>query len=150
MLTAATEHDMAKYTATYTHDDDGWWTVRIKEVQGVHSQGRSISQARKRVREALALFVDDADPAQIADDIKLPPVARKLVMKLEVVTRDAERALARMATAKEQAARKLIATMSVRDAGAVLGLSHQRVQQLAKANGAGKRRRFAGTHEHRP
>ena len=50
---------MAKYTATYTHEDDGWWTVRIKELQGVHSQGRSISQARNRVREALSLFVDE-------------------------------------------------------------------------------------------
>ena len=93
---------MAKYTATYTHEDDGWWTVRIKEVQGVHSQGRSISQARNRVREALSLFVDDADTAEITDDIKLPPVVRKFVMKVEAVTRDAERSLARMAKAKEQ------------------------------------------------
>ena len=140
---------MAKYTATYTHEDDGGWTVRIKEVQGVHSQGRSISQARNRVREALSLFVDDANTAEITDDIKLPPVVRKFVMKVEAVTRDAERSLARMAKAKEQAARKLITTMSVRDAGAVLGVSHQRVQQLVKAKGSSKVRRLAGAREHR-
>lgn len=140
---------MAKYTATYTHEDDGWWTVRIQEVQGVHSQGRSISQARNRVREALSLFVDDADTAEITDDIKLPPVVRKFVMKVKAVTRDAERSLARMAKAKEQAARKLITTMSVRDAGAVLGVSHQRVQQLVKAKGSGKVRRLAGSRERR-
>ena len=58
---------MAKYTATYTHEDDGWWTVRIKEVQGVHSQGRSISQARNRVREALSLFVDDGHRSAKSD-----------------------------------------------------------------------------------
>jgi predicted RNase H-like HicB family nuclease len=140
---------MAKYTATYTHEDDGWWTVRIKEVQGVHSQGRSISQARNRVREALSLFVDDAETAEIADDIKLPPVVRKFIMKVEAVTRDAERSLARMAKAKEQAARKLITTMSVRDAGAVLGVSHQRVQQLVKAKGSNTGRRLSGAREHR-
>ena len=140
---------MAKYTATYTHEDDGWWTVRIKEVQGVHSQGRSISQARNRVREALSLFVDDADTAEITDDIKLPPVVRKFVAKVEAVTRDHERSVARVAKAKEQAARKLITTMSVRDAGAVLGVSHQRVQQLVKAKGSGKARRAAGSREHR-
>jgi predicted RNase H-like HicB family nuclease len=139
---------MAKYTATYTHEEDGWWTVRIKELQGVHSQGRSISQARNRVREALALFVDDADTAEITDDIKLPAVMRRFVMKVEAVTRDAERSLARMAKAKEHAARKLITTMSVRDAGAVLGLSHQRVQQLVKAKGSSKVRRLTGAREH--
>ena len=140
---------MAKYTATYTHEDDGWWTVRIKEVQGVHSQGRSISQARNRVREALSLFVDDADTAEITDDIKLPPIVRQFVMKVQEVTREHERSLARMAKAKEQAARKLITTMSVRDAGAVLGVSHQRVQQLVKAKGSGKTRRLAGSREQR-
>jgi hypothetical protein len=101
------------------------------------------------VREALSLFVDDADTAEITDDIKLPPVVRKFVMKVEAVTRDAERSLARMARAKEQAARKLITTMSVRDASAVLGVSHQRVQQLVKAKGSGKVRRFAGSREQR-
>lgn len=140
---------MAKYTATYTHEDDGWWTARIKEVQAVHSQGRSISQARNRVCEALSLFVGDADTAEISDDIKLPSVVRRLVREVEAATRDAERSLARMTRAKEQAARKLITTMSVRDAGAVLGVSHQRVQQLVKGKTSRKARRLAGSPERR-
>lgn len=70
-------------------------------------------------------------------------------MKVEAVTRDAERSLARMAKAKEQAARKLITTMGVRDAGAVLGVSHQRVQRLVKAKGSSKGRRLGGSREQR-
>jgi predicted RNase H-like HicB family nuclease len=66
-----------KYTAIYDLGDDGWWTVRIKDVPGVHSQGRSIAQARNRVREALSLFVDGAATAEFQDSIRVAPEIRR-------------------------------------------------------------------------
>jgi predicted RNase H-like HicB family nuclease len=54
----------------YERDDSGWWVASIREVRGCHSQGRTIDEARRRVREALGLFIeDDAESAEFVDDL---------------------------------------------------------------------------------
>jgi predicted RNase H-like HicB family nuclease len=53
----------------YERDDSGWWVASIREVPGCHSQGRTIDEARRRVREALGLFIEDnAESAEFVDD----------------------------------------------------------------------------------
>ena len=61
-----------KYLVEYRRDESGWWQARIPAVRGCHTQGRTVAEARKRIREALALFVDDAKKATLVDDVKLP------------------------------------------------------------------------------
>jgi predicted RNase H-like HicB family nuclease len=54
----------------YEQDDSGWWVASIREVRGCHSQGRTIDKARRRVHEALGLFIeDDAESAEFVDDL---------------------------------------------------------------------------------
>ena len=65
------------YTAVFERDPDGRWTVDVPEVQGCHSYGRTIEQARERVREALALFVDDADTADFRDDVRIHQLEKR-------------------------------------------------------------------------
>ena len=61
-----------QYTAQFRRED-GWWIVRIAEAQGVHSNGRTLDEARRRVREALSLDIgDDAFAVDILDEIALP------------------------------------------------------------------------------
>ena len=49
------------YTAIYDYDaDDNAWNVRIKELTGCQTYGRSIRQAQSRIREALSLWLDTA------------------------------------------------------------------------------------------
>lgn len=45
-------------------DEDGWIVVRVVEVPGALSQGRSREEARENVIDALRLMLtpDDADP----------------------------------------------------------------------------------------
>ena len=93
MVTSA----MKTYTVTYERDDEGWWVASVREVRGCHTQGRTLGEARRRIRQALSLFVDEAKRARQA---------------VRVLTRQLR--------------------LSVRDAGELLGLSHQRVQQLAQ------------------
>lgn len=60
------------YRAVYEREPNGRWTVEIPQVRGCHTYGRTIEQARDRIREALDLFVKDADTAEIVDDVRLP------------------------------------------------------------------------------
>ncbi len=62
-----------RYTAHYTRED-GWWIVRILEARGVHSNGRTLKEARRRVREALSLDIGDtAFSVEFTERIALPP-----------------------------------------------------------------------------
>jgi len=125
-----------KYRAVYEREPDGRWAVEIPQVRGCHTYGRTIEQARERIREALDLFVADADTAQIIDDVKLPPDLRSEVNRAkrlrERVTRDQRLMTAAQAKAV-LAMRKM--RFGHRDAGRLLELSHQRVQQLEKLHG---------------
>lgn len=119
------------YRAVYEREPDGRWTVEIPQVRGCHTYGRTIEQARERIREALDLFVKDADTAEIDDDVKLPAAVKAGIQRArrlrEKVNRD-ERLMTAAQAKAVMAMRKL--KLGHRDAGRLLGLSHQRVQQL--------------------
>ena len=127
---------MRSYKVTYERDEDGWWVARVRGVRGVHTQGRTIGDARRRIREALALAIGDraAAGAELKDDVRLPAEVRK---KLRAADAARKRLEAEKAKAQESIAeavwvltRKL--RLSVRDVGDLVDLSHQRVQQLVQ------------------
>lgn len=61
---------MTTYTAVFHLDATSWWFVEVPELPGCHTQGRTIDQARDRIREAIALWLDTTeDNFQIRDDI---------------------------------------------------------------------------------
>ena len=133
-----------KFKVHYERDEQGWWVASIASVPGCHTQARTITQARERIREALAVALDRADAARIArdaelvDDVRLPAdVTRKLASCKSARARvAAEEARAQKAT--RAAVHVLIERVGVsyRDAAELLGLSHQRVQQLARTQPA--------------
>jgi predicted RNase H-like HicB family nuclease len=125
---------MKTYHVDYERDDAGWWVATVREVAGCHTQGRTIEEARRRIREALSTAVDDADKAALADSVKLPKPIEREVRRAKDLRRDVEERTARAGDAARKAVRALLKDMglSVRDAGTLLGMSGQRVQQLAK------------------
>jgi predicted RNase H-like HicB family nuclease len=118
---------MKSYRVVYELDESAHWIARVPRVKGCHTYGRSLSEARSRIREALALFVTDAARAQLVDDVHLPADMRRLVATYQVARGRAERERKQA----DAAARRVAARLSRRDAAELLNLSHQRVQQLA-------------------
>lgn len=134
---------MSTYTVRYERDDADWWVATVKEVRGCHTQGRTIEQARRRIREALSLFVDDADDAELVDSVVLPANAKALLKQVRATRKKAEEEAIKLQSSAAKAAKVLTKDVgvSVRDAGELLGLSHQRVQQLLSAGSQRKRKR---------
>jgi predicted RNase H-like HicB family nuclease len=53
------------FRVTYKHDGAGW-LARVPDVDGCFTQGATVEQARERVREALAVALDDDVTASAA------------------------------------------------------------------------------------
>ncbi|MFA5786164.1 MAG: type II toxin-antitoxin system HicB family antitoxin [Actinomycetota bacterium] len=123
---------MKTYTVVIERDESGAWIARVPGVPGCHTYGRTLQAARRRIREALGLWVPDAERAKLEFDVRLPREARDVVRPFRAARRRAEEAQREAQEALGGAAGELVrAGFSLRDAGELLGLSHQRVAQVA-------------------
>src|SRR5918996_134910 len=132
------EEAVKSYRVAYERDESGWWVASVRGIRGCHTQGRTVEEARRRIREALELFVDDARKATIVDEVKLPSAATKAIRTYATLRKKADEEDRRAALAARRAVRVLRGgrlKMSARDAARLLGLSHQRVHQLAQEEG---------------
>ena len=120
------------YRVVIERDESGAWIAHVRGVRGCHTYGRTLDQVRRRIREALSLWVEDADTAELLEEIRLPDEARQAIRRSSAARRRAENGRANAQVATVAAANVLVDRLGlgVRDAGELLGLSHQRVQQL--------------------
>ena len=121
------------YVLTYVRDEDGWWVASVPSVKGCHTQGRTIGEARRRIRDALELYIKGADTAELVDDIRMDAALRKALQEAQEARREAEASQALAVAKTATAVAKLGKSMSMRDVADLVGVSHQRVHQLLKA-----------------
>jgi predicted RNase H-like HicB family nuclease len=128
------EVSSSRYRVVLEPDETGSWILRVPAVPGCHTYGRTLEQARRRVREALSVWVDDAESAELEEEVRLPLDARRALRRSRAARRQAEQGRARAQSSTAEAARLLTERLhlGLRDAGELLGLSHQRVQQLVR------------------
>ena len=48
------EEAVKSYRVAYQRDESGWWVATVRGVRGCHTQGRTVDEARRRIREAHA------------------------------------------------------------------------------------------------
>jgi predicted RNase H-like HicB family nuclease len=125
-----------KYLVQFERDDDGRWVATVPRVPGCFTQGRTIEQARERVREALQAWFDLPKPyaGTIADDVRFPAAVQRAVRTANDARQRALEAAAEASRATREALTAVADLgLSLRDAGAVVGMTRQRAQQLVAA-----------------
>lgn len=134
-----------RITARFSRDESGAWLVSFPSIPGAHTYGRTLRTARGRIPEVLRLFDVEPDHVEINEEYDLADSARKAIGDLRAARQELERALDvnRRLLDKTLAELREQMRLSTRDAGDILGISHQRVAQLQRS-GARSRARRAG------
>ena len=117
-----------------------WWAIDVPELPGVYSQARRLVRVESMARDAIALFLD-VDPAtlDIRVETNLPSELRRDVDAVGRLRAEADRLQAESSGALRHLTQELLGRgLSVRDAAAILGISHQRVSQLVRAESKGR------------
>jgi hypothetical protein len=113
------------------------WRASIPEVRGCEAWGRSLSEARRKVRKALGASsvkggAAAARKADLVDDVRLPGAAKKELERYADAREKAQTEVVKL----RRATRGVVDTLtrrfgiSLRDASSLLGLSRERVRQL--------------------
>jgi predicted RNase H-like HicB family nuclease len=112
---------------------EGWWGLTVPEVPGAVSQVRSLASAEEYVREAIA-FVAGVAPDSFTVQVvpQLPGALGEVVAHARSAAEQAERAQAAASTLTREVVAKLAeAGYNGRETAVILGVSKQRVSQLA-------------------
>jgi hypothetical protein len=127
---------MNTYFATLELDPQSHQWMADIEGLPVHTWGRTLAKVKGYAHEALALHLDvgveDVRGRLVFRTPQLTRAVLDAIDQVEVTRSAADTAAAKAAEARAVAARALVrdARLSMRDAAEVLGVSHQRVQQL--------------------
>ncbi len=109
-----------------------WWAITVPTLDGVFSQARRLDQVDNHAREAIAMMLDiGEDEIEISMAVTPPDTVADLLDALHTATETASKASATAAQMRIEAARALHDQgLPLRDVGALIGVSYQRVHQL--------------------
>lgn len=116
------------YTAKVSRDEDAWM-VEVPEVERV-TQALTLRQVEPMARDLIAIM-DEVDPNSVELRIEWPADIAPSLGEYRAAKAEAEAAADRERKARRAAALTLSASgATVRDIGAMMGISHQRAQQI--------------------
>lgn len=120
-----------KVTVRRDPEDRTAWLANVVGAPGAHTFGRSLAEAKRHAIEVAALWFDiEPDQFEIDWDVRLGDLAGTVKRaRAAMAHADADR------VQRDEAVRALTAAgLSYRDIAELLGLSHQRVAQIARAS----------------
>jgi hypothetical protein len=124
---------MTKTYSVVAEREPGWWIVHVPELD-ITTQARRVSDIEPNSREAIAVWLD-ADVADVAVTVELstPAPVRQEMDEARRLLQEANGMQEKAGELAGDAVRILLDDLglTMRDAAAVLGVSHQRIAQLA-------------------
>ncbi|HVU01588.1 MAG TPA: hypothetical protein VHE30_07545 [Polyangiaceae bacterium] len=121
----ATRKATSRVKVSFEQEGTGWRA----SAGSAEAWGRSLSEARRKIRKALGAA---GKKAELAEDVVLPGNAQKELARYASARARAQAEIA----ALRQATRAVVSTLtqkhgiSLRDASSLLGLSRERIRQL--------------------
>ncbi|MDN4595847.1 antitoxin HicB [Leifsonia virtsii] len=118
--------------------DGRWWLVTVKDPDTV-GQARTLSEVEDVAREVIGLWFDiDQDTFDVDVAVEIPESARAAWDEAVTLEDRARRDEATAAALRRSAVQALRAEgLTMKDTGRILGLSPQRVHQLAQRRDEG-------------
>jgi hypothetical protein len=115
----------------HAHREGPWWVAKVTE-EGIATQARRLDLLEAAVRDLLIAWLDvPGDSFDVEIDPEVPKAAAGPLKKARKLRSDVDRLQGEAAGATREAATALLrAGLTLRDAGALLGVSYQRVAQL--------------------
>jgi len=116
---------------------DGWWAIEIAEMPHVYSQARRLDQVKDMVCEAAALHSGKPVGSFTVDVVPRLESSDEALITQATERKQAALSAARAAAeANREAAHRLRDRgLSMRDVGALLGVSYQRAHKLVNDHG---------------
>jgi hypothetical protein len=124
---------MAEHRVVYRRNAAGDWVASVPGRRRLRGEGRTLRQARQRLRAALARMVEDPFEIDFVEDVRLPPPARALLVAHWKARRRLEREseLSDLTSARALSA-LLGLRLNIKDVGDLLGLSPLKLVRLKK------------------
>ena len=122
----------AMYTARAVRDG-GWWAIDFPGLRHVFSQARRLDKVEYMARDVIALVLEvPVDSFDVRVVVELEGRAREVVDTASAARARAEEAQREASERLREAVATLLASgLTIRDVGQLLGVSHQRIAQLA-------------------
>lgn len=126
----------AKTYKTYTARairSGNWWAIEVPELEGVFTQARRLDQVEAMARDAIAGVLDvEPDSFDVVVAPQLPADWQEQLDQLECIRSAAETLMSMVSSKMRETARLLHdgQGLPLREVGAVLGVSHQRIHQV--------------------
>jgi hypothetical protein len=113
---------------------DGQWVAEVPKARGLFAWSPSLARLRKQVSKALREFYPELRGHELRETFELPAKERELLRDVIHSEQRAERARLHAADVKRRASRRLRTRLgiSIREVGALMGLSGARAQQLLR------------------
>ena len=114
----------------------GWWAISVPDADGLWTQSKRLDQVEEMARDAIGAVMDlDDDQIEVQLEVELEdPALREAVANVRHLRAEAERLQHEASVQMSEAVHLLRdkADLSMRDVAVLLGVSHQRVGQLAR------------------